>query len=108
MSTPTSDILNRAADLIVENGWHQGDWMSPTGAMTIEAAIWHSTYGTYPLRKQLMARAHSEACRRMRLRSDRQQRLDQWNNARATTTDMVLDLLRDKPIPPKYRFVEPF
>jgi len=100
MSTPTSEILTRAADLITEKGWHQGDWMSPTGAMTIEAAIWHSTWGTYQMRKQLMARAHQEACRRMRMRFDQEQRLDQWNNAWHTNMGAVLDLLRDKPIPP--------
>ena len=105
-SRPVDIVLNSAADLIEERGWHQGDWTSPTGAMTIEAAIWHATWGTYNLRRQLMARAHSEAWQRMSDRSYRQQQLSHWNNSPETNVDMVLDLLRDKPIPPKHRHVD--
>lgn len=36
----TADILDKAADLIEERGWHQGDYVGPTGCLCPYGAMY--------------------------------------------------------------------
>lgn len=40
MNVRTRDIRERAARLIEERGWHQGNWKGSDGSLCLEAALW--------------------------------------------------------------------
>ncbi len=82
-------VLNRAADLIEERGWCQGEGESATGALCLYSAINQAEPGIF-----LRALADREVRRRVRKRVDIPTGPIKWNDTPGRTVDEVLNLLR--------------